>query len=583
MPLIGTAGHVDHGKSTLIEALTGRDPDRWEEEKRRGLTIDLGFAWARLGDHEVSFVDVPGHERYLKNMLAGVDPIDLALFVVAADEGWMPQSEEHLAVLDLLGIGDGVIAVTKADLVDDDLLELAKLEVSEQLVGTGLEGSPVVGVSAVDGHGMEELRSLLVAGLGNSAPDNGRPRLWVDRSFTISGAGTVVTGTLTDGSLSVGDTVEILPTGEIARIRGLQSHETEISTALPGRRLAVNLGGIEPAQAPRGSMVGIPSTWRTTDRITARVKPARYAEMPGPKGDYQVHVGSGAHPADVMRIEDDVALLKLGTPIPLQSGDRFIIRDTGRKLVVAGGVVLDPQPGATVRAIRRSGTIHPQEGADSVASALLTIRGSDSVDGLAADSGGGFPSQAEVISGVAFEEGLLDDLRARAIALIEEDHRLHPLRTGLPVAALATSLGNSLEVVQHIVETSSGIERVGPDVRVHGHQPRWAPEHETAWQRAHNRLDEDLAVPNADQLGLDTELLHLLVREGKLIRISDSLVVLPGQAKVIESAVATMHDGFTVSEFRDATGLSRKHSVPYLEWADDKGLTVRRGNLRHHR
>ena len=209
MPVVGTAGHVDHGKSTLIEALSGRDPDRWAEEKERGLTIDLGFAWTTLDDEvEVSFVDVPGHERYLKNMLAGIEAIDVALFVVAADEGWMPQSEEHLAVLDLLSIKRAVVALTKVDTVDEDTVELATLEIEDSLIGTTLEGSQIIPVSAPAGTGLNQLRAALSSLIDSSESDLGRPRLWIDRSFSISGAGTVVTGTLLDGSIGVRDRLE---------------------------------------------------------------------------------------------------------------------------------------------------------------------------------------------------------------------------------------------------------------------------------------------------------------------------------------------------------------------------------------
>ena len=221
MPIVGTAGHVDHGKSTLVEVLTGRDPDRWAEEKERGLTIDLGFAWVRLDeDIDVGFVDVPGHERFIKNMLAGVGAIDVALFVVAADEGWMPQSEEHLAVLDLLEVRHGVIAVTRTDLVDQDLLELAMLDIDEHVTGTSLDGWEVVPVSAVTGVGLDELRSALIRALriAGTPPDLGRPKLWVDRSFVISGAGVVVTGTLTGGSVRKNSDMVISPGGHRVRL-----------------------------------------------------------------------------------------------------------------------------------------------------------------------------------------------------------------------------------------------------------------------------------------------------------------------------------------------------------------------------
>src|SRR5690606_12205606 len=255
MTVIGTAGHVDHGKSTLLQAITGRDPDRWEEEKRRGLTIDLGFVWGKLpSGREISFVDVPGHERFIKNMLAGIEAIDAALFVVAADEGWMPQSEEHLAVLDLLDVRRGVVALTKADLVDDELLELVTLEVHERLEGSSLEGAPVLAVSSRTGDGLDDVIAALDAiGIDGEAGDD--PRLWIDRRFTVSGAGTVVTGTLLGGPLRVGDILHVHPGHVRVRVRALESHEREHQRVDPHRRVAVNLADA-PEHLARGAMLG---------------------------------------------------------------------------------------------------------------------------------------------------------------------------------------------------------------------------------------------------------------------------------------------------------------------------------------
>ena len=293
MPLVGSAGHVDHGKSTLIRAITGRDPDRWAEEKRRGLTIDLGFAWTTLPDGtEISFVDVPGHERFLKNMLAGIEAIDVALFVVAADEGWMPQSEEHLAVLDLLEVRRGVVALTKVDLVEPDLIEVAIAETEERLIGTSLENVSIVPVSAISGTGMPELVDSIAGLLPGAAASDGRPRLWVDRSFPMAGAGTIVTGTLLGAPLAVEEKVEIYPTGRVARVRGLQSHESSHRTIGPGRRVALNLGGIDHREVARGHMVGMPGHWRTSSRFTASITKARFVDEMNLRGAYQLHIGS---------------------------------------------------------------------------------------------------------------------------------------------------------------------------------------------------------------------------------------------------------------------------------------------------
>ncbi|MDR9450573.1 MAG: selenocysteine-specific translation elongation factor, partial [Acidimicrobiia bacterium] len=412
MPVVGTAGHVDHGKSTLVRALTGRDPDRWEEEKRRGLTIDLGFAWTTMTDGtEISFVDVPGHERFIKNMLAGSEAIDVALFVVAADEGWMPQSEEHLAVLDLLGVRTGVVAITKADRVDDELIEFVTLEVEEKLAGTSLAGSPAIAVSPVSGLGLDDLRRALEEAVRKVAPllaDVGRPRLWVDRSFTIAGAGTVVTGTLLDGHLATGDQLEIWPGRLRGRVRGLQSHERELPRVAPHNRVAVNLVGLERAEVTRGAMLGRPEDWISTESVLAQIDTARYLDEPlTNRGAFHLHLGSGAWPVRLRLVDGSelevsgTAILQLSQPLPLKVGDRFILREVGRRSVVAGGRVLDPHPSGRISDIRpTTETLQATVAApaDDQASALLQVRGRDLLVRLSADSGGGKP-QGAVIAG----------------------------------------------------------------------------------------------------------------------------------------------------------------------------------------
>ncbi|MDQ3929380.1 MAG: selenocysteine-specific translation elongation factor, partial [Chloroflexota bacterium] len=275
MYVIGTAGHVDHGKSTLVKALTGIDPDRLQEEKAREMTIDLGFAWLALpSGREVSVVDVPGHERFIKNMLAGVGGLDAALLVIAADEGPMPQTEEHLAILHLLGVSRGIVVLTKRDTVDDEWLALVEEEVRERLRGTTLEGAPIMAVSARTGQGLEELKLAMDRLLEQTEPraDKGRPRLPIDRAFTIAGFGTVVTGTLTDGRLKVGQEVEIVPAGLRSRIRGLQSHKHKVESIGPGNRVAVNLVGVEVDDLARGMVVTLPGTLEPSTRVDVHLE-----------------------------------------------------------------------------------------------------------------------------------------------------------------------------------------------------------------------------------------------------------------------------------------------------------------------
>jgi selenocysteine-specific elongation factor len=582
MPVVGTAGHVDHGKSTLIRALTGRDPDRWAEEKKRGLTIDLGFAWARLPSGvDVSFVDVPGHERFVKNMLAGIEMIDATLFVVACDEGWMPQSEEHLAVLDLLDVTSGVVALTKIDRVDDELAALAQLEVADRLRGTSLEGARIIPVSGTTGQGLDQLSAALdeaVAGGPVSAGD--RPRVWVDRSFTVGGAGTVITGTLTGGHLQLEERVSIYPEGVAATVRGMQSHETEITRGEPGTRIAVNLRGLERTDVVRGAMLGRPGEWTLSKRFSASLRLARYVDELPSKGAYQAHIGSGAYPARIEQMGNGHLIVRLEVALPLQASDRFILRDTGRRQVVAGGVVLDVDPRKGRYGLADAAEVEAAVTPDQVADTLLRIRAVDELKRLANHSGGGTPAEAVLVGSRALSRSYVERLESEMTELIEEDHRRYPLRVGTRLATLAGRMGLDRDTVEFLVERDPRLRRDGPDVGVRSHSPALSAKQVEAWNAAERVLRSDLAVPGQHELGLDPELIHLKLRLGELVRVAEEYVVLPEQANLIENHIQSMSDGFTVAEFRDATGLSRKHSVPYLEWADARGLTVRRGDLR---
>lgn len=584
MPLIGTAGHVDHGKSSLIQRLTGRDPDRWAEEKERGLTIDLGFAWMSLADGlEVSFVDVPGHERYLKNMLAGIEAIDVALLVVAADEGWMPQTEEHLAVLDLLDVDRGIVVLTKADLVDQDLLDLAQLEIEDRIVGTSLEGSGVVRVSNKTGQGIDDLVRAMTNLAKEVAPrDLGRPRLWIDRVFSATGSGTVATGTLIDGAVAVDDQIRIYPDGPPARIRAVQSHETSHERVLPGSRVALNLAGVEHDDLNRGQMIGRGGDWDVTDRFLATLRPARYIEEVPRRGAYQLHVGSAAHAMEFAALEGGAALIRTPTPMPMAYGDRFIVRDTGRKLVVAGGQVLDPAPGRTAAAIRSHKTLSKAETRDEAATALLEIRGSATLDLLAAQTAGGVP-EGETIAGRVYAESEISRLAALVAELVDRNHAEYPLRAGVSLATLATELGVSPEATESLVGRNPNLERIGPDVANHNHAASLSPTQEESWAVLERKLGAGLTVPLVSELDIDQEVLHLKLRQGSVISIGQDLVFLPEQVEQLVEILRAMEGDFTVADFRDAAGLSRKYAVPILEWADKEGLTVRQGDTRRVR
>ncbi|MEA3510834.1 MAG: selenocysteine-specific translation elongation factor [Actinomycetota bacterium] len=586
MPIIGTAGHVDHGKSTLVEALTGRDPDRWVEEKERGLTIDLGFAWARLGDETVGFVDVPGHERFIKNMLAGVGGLDVSLFVVAADEGWMPQSEEHLAVLDLLEVSHGVVALTRIDLADDDLVELSTIDIAEHVAGTVAESWPVVEVSAMTGAGMDDLAASLMAALASAgSPRNlGRPRMWIDRAFGIAGAGVVVTGTLVDGSFTLGDRLQCFPGGPV-RLRGMQSHETDHETLEPGTRTAANLVGIDRSDLERGTLLAPPDSIGMTDRFLARLRfPPRSEDELSDRGSYHVHLGTATVPARIRILKDQTipaAVVATTAPIPLTMGDRFILRDTGRQHIVAGGTILDPKPSrrpsaGDVATLSAAVFGIPSDRAD----ALIAVHGSIDVGDLHRSSGGGTPSSVIAIGSTYFSPATFKQRGRELTAVIDDYHDRYPLRPGLPKSEASSRLGGNADLVTMLADAFPDLTEEGPVLR----RPSFAPELNAAdtaqWEATRSLLADDLAVPRASNLEISAEVLHALLRRGDLVRIDDDLVLLPDQVEMVTSGLPALPDGFTVAAFRDEFGLARRHAVPLLEWLDTHGWTRRDGDGR---
>ena len=356
MHVVATAGHVDHGKSTLVQALTGMDPDRFAEEKARGLTIDLGFAWTTLpSGRRFAFVDVPGHVRFLKNMLAGVGGVDACMFVVAATEGWKPQSEEHLRILELLGVGHGLVALTKVGLVDGETRELARLELEDMVAGTFLESAEVAEVDVLAGEGIDDLRAALDRLLESTPPavDRGRPRLWVDRVFAAKGSGTVVTGTLTGGSLAVDDDLVTSPGGRKVRVRGLQSLQEPLRRVGPGSRVAVNLSGVAHDEVARGHALLKPGQWRPTRVFDASLRTlGTLGHDVTRRGAYQAYLGSGEHSVRVRVLGGDAVgpgdegLVRIHLPVavPLLPGDRYILRESGRDETVGGGEILDVAP-----------------------------------------------------------------------------------------------------------------------------------------------------------------------------------------------------------------------------------------------
>ncbi|MGH1504432.1 MAG: selenocysteine-specific translation elongation factor [Acidimicrobiales bacterium] len=563
MTVIATAGHVDHGKSTLVEALTGTDPDRWAEEKARGLTIDLGFAALDLGDGTtISLVDVPGHIRFLRNMLAGVGAVDGCLFVVDAAEGWKPQSEEHLRILDLLGLRRGVIALTKVDTVDDDLLELAELDVSEHVEGTFLDGAPIIGVSAHTGDGLGALRAALAELVAQADDDRARTpaRLWVDRAFSAAGAGTVVTGTLTGADLTVGDEVTLHPSGGKARVRALQSHHRELAVAAPGSRVAVNLGGINHADIERGDALALPATWWETCVIDASLTVLEtLGHDVSRRGAYAAYIGSAERMVRLRVLGPDTLApgatgqvrLRLDRPVPALPGDRFVLRDHGRDETVGGGEFLDVDP------VLAPADARPQRSADRV----VAERGWVDVDTLRLLTG-------ETLLATVGRWLVAPDALASSRSSIRER------------VASAGSLGLDIAMLDERERALlSGFDDLHVD---NGRVTIGIPKDPFADHPWLALLDaEPFAPPGPD--GVDPAEVRELVRRGLVMeqdRVYFSQRAVGDAAVALAGAMAATPEGLTVSQIREVWGTSRKYALALLAHFDGTGQTRRRDDLR---
>ncbi|MDQ3660707.1 MAG: selenocysteine-specific translation elongation factor [Actinomycetota bacterium] len=603
MHVVGTAGHVDHGKSSLVQALTGIDPDRFEEEKRRGLTIDLGFAWLTLpSGREVGIVDVPGHERFIKNMLAGAGGISVCLFVVAANEGWMPQSSEHLAAIQVLGIEAGIIAVTKADAVDEDLLELAVAEVQEHLEGTTLEKAPIVCCSAHTGAGLEKMKTTLDEVL-SSAPasvDVARPRLFVDRVFTIAGAGTVVTGTLTGGTLTVGDQVQIVPENRTARIRGIQTHKRKVERIAPGNRVALNLAGLQRQGAERGAAVVKKGHWRATGLVHANVEvlPARIIGIEyllTEKGAHLLHVGSAETPVRIKLLENSeiapgswgMAELRLRDPLALARGDRFVLRDAGRALTFGGGEILDPLATTMRRRNRRGLEILQRLRTDEPSEALTALvdsAGIVSIPEALMRAGSATPGSGVVLLGDSLvSERRLQDLVQSLRAELEHHHAESPLEKGMTRETLRAALGLEAGTFDALIVRLEDVISEGPTVSLSSFSVELSVEEKRARDEVIATIDASgFSPPMTKDLPADAGLLRALTAAGELVKIDDFYLTgaLATEAKARVRARIEESGPITVAEIRDLLGTSRKYAVPLCEWLDDSGATRRRGDLR---
>ena len=618
MYVIGTAGHVDHGKSTLVKALTSIDPDRLPEEKDREMTIDLGFAWLTLpSGREVSIVDVPGHERFIKNMLAGVGGIDLALLVVAADESVMPQTREHLAILDTLRVKRGLAVITKSDLVDEELLELVMAEVEDTLEGTTFEGSPMVAVSANTGQGLDELKMAIDTTLDSTEArkDLGRPRLPVDRCFTVAGFGTVVTGTLIDGTLSLGQEVHMLLSGERGRVRGLQSHKKKLDYADPGRRLAVNISGLSRDDIQRGEVVTTSGWLRPSTRLDAQLRIVRDAPRPLKHNEgVTFHLFTNETPARVRLLdreelkpgEEGWGQIHLQNPVPMVKGDLFVVRSSDATL--GGGKVVDPSPArrhrrfvlpviqrlmameegtgeeALVNAVEHWGPCDfntlSQRANLSLEEAQLRIRELAQRDQVVLL--GDATSQADVL---IYSAAAWDSLKGKASAALHGYHEQHPLRKGIPREELRSRLGLSQQAFPRALERLASEDTLveeGAAVRLPEYRVTASPTQQKQIDNYIKALESEPYSPVTDH-SLDTELLSLLIEEGKVVKVNESVVFAASAYREMVDKIVTHtreRGKITVAEGRDLFNTSRKYILPLLEYLDQQHITRRIGDER---
>jgi selenocysteine-specific elongation factor len=621
--VIGTAGHIDHGKSALVRALTGTDPDRLKEERERGITIDLGFAHAHIGDLNVAFVDVPGHERFVKNMLAGVGGIDGVLLVIAADESVMPQTREHFAICRLLRIPSGVIALTKADLVDADTIEVVAAEVRELVAGSPLEGAAIVPVSSRTGDGLDALRQALVAVADTVRPrdDAGAPRMPIDRVFSMRGFGTVVTGTLVAGVLRVDETVVLLPRTRRVKIRGLQVHGTAQPSAAAGRRVAVNLAGIDTTEIGRGDTLTREGSFDQTRRIDARVELLADAAPLRHGARVRFHQGTSellgrvalAGGREIAPGGRDFVRIRLEAPAVLTRGDRFILRAYSPVITIGGGRVLDPLPARTpIRTAAAASRLTRLEG-DTIEAARVFLeehgRAGLPRDALARRLGAS-PDQVNALSSEMQRAGhivLVDDalVNADAVQKIERSlldavaahHKADPLSEGLPreegrerfFSRAHPGLFDS--VIQRL--SSAGRLEARDRLRIPG-QGQSLTAAEAAARDALERVYREAALAPPDLAGasaatripasLAERVSKLLVTQKRLVRVETLLFHADALARLKQEVKALKETGpaarVDVAGFKERYGISRKYAIPLLEWLDRERVTRRVGDTR---
>jgi selenocysteine-specific elongation factor len=616
MRVIGTAGHVDHGKSTLIKRLTGIDPDRLAEEKARQMTIDLGFAWLNLpGGEIVGIVDVPGHRDFIENMLAGVGGIDAVLLIIAADEGVMPQTREHLAILDLLGINQGIIVLTKTDIVSDPAwLDLVEQDILDTILNTTLSEAEVVRVSAVSGQGVPDLLSRINTLLTDlpPRPDHSQPRLPVDRVFTMSGFGTVVTGTLLGGALHIGDEVEFQPAGLRGRIRNLQSYRQQVETAYPGSRVAVNVSGIERTAVRRGDVLAHPGYLRTTLLTDAHYRHLPDASRPLKHNtEVKVFAGTAEAAARIRLLNDDTIepgaegwlQLRLSEPLPLVREDRYILRYPSPPETIGGGVIASSQPG------RRWKRFRPQ-----VIARLQTLLEGTPGQRLAQTAEGKEPLKRSTLQNQvgynntdmdnaireALAEGLLVEFPGESylaassynsairtlIEILAAFHKAEPLRTGMSREELRSRMGIKNVTLTLLLESQDSVLAHGNLLRLNGHEIRFTKRQQT---RIDELMQEMHAAPYSppsysEAVGsIGEDVLRALIDLGEIVQVHPDVIFLSdayeemvaGTLEIIET-----NGSIDAKSLRDRFATSRKYAIGLLEHLDTVGVTKRKGDIR---
>ena len=613
MYVLGTAGHIDHGKSVLVQALTGIDPDRLREEKERGMTIALGLAWLKLpSGREVGIVDVPGHERFVRNMLAGVGGIDLALLIVAANESIMPQTREHLAILDLLEIRNGIVVITKKDLVDEELLGLVRMEIEELISTTALSGAPVVAVSALTGEGLPDLVETIDELLASTEPrrDLGRPRLAIDRVFTMTGSGTVVTGTLIDGSLSVGQEVEIVPPGLKSRLRGLQTHKTRIDAAAPGSRVAANLVGINTSRLQRGDVLTRPGWLSPTTLLTLKLKLLDYLHRPLKHGaTVSFHTGAAEAMAKVRLLEGEElkpgqatwAQVKLDRPAAVANGDHFIIRSPMETL--GGGKIIEAQA-KRLRRFRPDiiANLKAKETGTAEEMVLALVETKQPVETSALiselnlrdeDIRAAVVSLTERGNVVALGQGdrsLLvtiqrwESLIQKTRAALQEYHRKFPARPGMPKVELGSrlKLGAYAVTAFQKLATQGIIAEEGNVIRLPAHQIQLTQAQQGKTDAFLRSLTENPYAPPGDLIP-EPDLLGLLIEQRQVVKVSNDVVFAVSTYDEMVGKVTSRikaQGQITLAEVRDMFQTSRKYAQALMEHLDGEKITRRVGDGR---